>query len=133
MKLVIKDLQDRQRHASLPFMTRFKLFFILKKRRFFYLFLLYLWYRYGERVTTWTKNRKQRSINKYKRRWLTRFNPEAITYQTAIDTSYYRPQKFQREAAEKLGEAFIRVDRQLKNGFSRQLIVNVLSRVSFDY
>lgn len=84
-------------------------------------------------MTTWAKKRRQRAINKYKRRWLTRFNPEAITYQTAIDTSYYRPQKLQREAAEKLGETFIRVDRELKNGFSRQLIINVLSRVSHDY
>jgi len=131
MKLLIQDMQERQRYASLPFSTRFKYFFTLKKRRFFYLFLIYMWYKYGERITTWVKNRRLRAINKYKRRWLTRFTPETVTYQTAIDTSYYTPAKLNKETADRLGEAFVRVDRQLKNGFSRQLIVNILARVSF--
>lgn len=112
MKIVIKELQDRQRHAELPFLTKFKLFFTLKKRRFFYLFLIYLYYRYHERFFNYVKTKKQKTINKYKRRWVTRFNPESITYQTAVETTYQgKPSKLSQETAARLGEAFIRVDR----------------------
>jgi alpha-galactosidase/6-phospho-beta-glucosidase family protein len=132
MKLVIKEFHERQRHSELPWQTRFKLFFTLKKRRFFYLFLIYMYYKYHERAFNYMRTRKQRSINKYKRRWLSRFNPEAATYQSAVETTYQgRPAKLSQETGDRLGEAFIRVDRQLKNGFSRQLLINILNRVSF--
>ena len=119
MKLVIKDLQERQRYQALPFATKFKYFFTLKKRRFFYMFLMYMFYKYYERVWNWMKNKRIRTINKYKRRWLSRYNPEAITYQTAIDAAYYLPSKLNAGDADRLGQEFIRVERQLKYGFSR--------------
>ena len=33
------------------------------------------------------------------------------------------------EEAEKIGDAFVKVDRDLKNGFSRQLVINILNRM----
>lgn len=83
------------------------------------MFLIYMYYRYHERAFKFIKTKREKTINKYKRRWLTKYNPDLIVYQTAIDSSYYKPAKLSKETAEKLGEAFIRVDRQLKNGFSR--------------
>jgi hypothetical protein len=75
--------------------------------------------------------KRVKTINKFKRRWLTRFNPDAISYQTAIDAAYFKPEHaFSQQAADMLGDAYIKVDRQLKHGFSRQLIINILTRVS---
>lgn len=67
------------------------------------MFLMWLVYRYGERTWNWMKNKRIRTINKYKRRWLTRFNPEAATYATAIEASYVKPERLNQEQADKLG------------------------------
>jgi hypothetical protein len=130
MKLVIRDFQLKERHAGLPWHLKFKYFFTLKKRRFFYMFLIYMWYRYGERVRNWLKNKRIRTINKYKRRWLARFTPQAVFYQTAIEAAYVKPEKLTREQADRLGAMFIEADRRLSHGCSRQLVVNILNRVS---
>ena len=102
----------------------------MKKRRFFYMFLLYLVYKYQARFIAWVKARRLRSINKYKRRWITRYHPEAISYQTALDSAF-PGQAFSQEVTDRLGEAFVIADSTLKNGFSRQLVINVLTRVRF--
>jgi hypothetical protein len=52
----------------------------MNKRRFFYMFLMFLAYRYGERVKNYFINKRIKTINKYKRRWLSRYNPEAATF-----------------------------------------------------
>jgi hypothetical protein len=101
----------------------------MKKRRFFYIFLFFLYYRYAERFTNWIKTKRVRTINKYKRRWLARYNPEGISYQTAIDAGFYRPTNMSENDAQRLGEAVLKADRQLKNGCSRQLIINIMNRV----
>lgn len=94
------------------------------------MFLIWMAYRYGEKTVNWFKQKRINSRNKYIRRWLTRYNPQAITYQTAIDASYMRPETLSEDAQERLGKAFNQVDSRLKNGFSRQLLVNILARVS---
>jgi hypothetical protein len=91
MKLVIKDLQLKARHQQLPFYLKFRYFFTMKKRRFFYMFLAYMYYKYHERVGNYFAKKRAQTKNKYKRRWINRFNPEAITYQTALDAAYYKP------------------------------------------
>ena len=93
------------------------------------MFLIWMAYRYGEKTLNWIRTKRQKTINKYKRRWLTRYNPQAIIYQTAIDASYFYPARLTEDAQEKLGRAFNKVDSQLKNGFSRQLLINILARV----
>jgi len=84
MKRVINDMKLRERHAALPGHLKFRYFFTMNKRRFFYIFFLYLVYKYGGRVKKWLSEYRVKKINKYKRRWLSRYNPEAVTYQTAI-------------------------------------------------
>lgn len=91
MKLVIKDLQLKARHQQLPFHLKFRYFFTMKKRRFFYLFLVYMYYRYHERMSNFFRRKRLQYTNKFKRRWISRYNPEAITLSTALDASYYRP------------------------------------------
>ena len=96
MKLHLKDLVERQQYDDLPFATKFQYFFTKKKRRFFYMFMAGLLYHYHERMIKWFRNRKERVINKYKRRFITRYNPWAITYQTVNDASQ-QSEKFSSE------------------------------------
>jgi hypothetical protein len=58
MKYVLEELDKRTRYQILPFSTKCIQFWTLKKRRFFYLFLLYLVHRYYERFTKWVAMRK---------------------------------------------------------------------------
>lgn len=93
------------------------------------MFLAYMYYRYHERMGNFFSRKRLQYANKFKRRWINRYNPEAITFQTAIDAAYYRPEKLAEQEAENIGKAFIQVDRDLKNGFSRQLVINILNRM----
>jgi len=61
-----------------PFATRFIQFFTLKKRRIFYMLMLYALWNYWPRLSNWARNKKQRVINKYRRRWIAKYNPSAV-------------------------------------------------------
>lgn len=55
------------------------------------MFLGYMYYRYHERMSNFYQRKRLQYANKFKRRWINRYNPEAITLSTALDASYYRP------------------------------------------
>ena len=78
--MVIHEMKLKERHQALPWHLKFRYFFTMNKRRFFYMFLMFLVYRYGERAKNYFINKRIKTINKYKRRWLSRFNPEAATF-----------------------------------------------------
>merc|ERR1719469_457022 len=48
-----------------------------------------------------------------------------MTYTTALDTRYV-PARLSRPSTEKLSQLFIRLDRELENGFSRGLVADTL-------
>jgi hypothetical protein len=47
MQMVIHERKLKERHQSLPWHLKFRYFFTMNKRRFFYMFLMFLAYRYG--------------------------------------------------------------------------------------
>ncbi|CDW85068.1 UNKNOWN [Stylonychia lemnae] len=126
MKLWIDELRQRQAHQDKPFSQKCMEFFTKKKRRFFYMLMLYGLYHYYRRITNFFRTRKQRTINKYKKRFITRYNPKSITF-TLPESFQYKPEKLTQESVNKLGACFLDGERRLKNGFSRQLIINILT------
>lgn len=80
MKLYLKDLAERQQYDDLTFATKFQYFFTKKKRRFFYIAMMGVFYHYYQRFFKWIKNRRERLVIKYKKRWINRYNPQAIIY-----------------------------------------------------
>ena len=72
--------------------------------------------------------RIERSLKKYKKQWILKKNPKIMSYQTAIDT-LYEPKTISSYNTDKLSESFIKYDRLLKYGFTRQLLINVLTKV----
>ena len=55
-------------------------------------------------------------------------NPSILSYQSAADT-LYEPSALSVISTDRLAEAFIRIDRQLRDGFSRILLITVLEKV----
>ena len=58
MKLEINDIQDKHIWYQMPLATRFKYFFTMKKRRFFYMFMMYLVWKYYERVINYFRTKR---------------------------------------------------------------------------
>lgn len=71
----------------------------------------------------------ERLFKKYKLRWIARYNPDVIAFTTARETQW-EPEALSRHSTERLGEAFVRIDRELPHGFSRELIIYVMKEVS---
>lgn len=89
MKLYLKELAEKQQYKALPALTKVQYFFTKKKfTRFFQFMLIGLIYHYHQRFFRWVKNRRERLIIKYKKRWVNRYNPQTIIYQTATDATY---------------------------------------------
>ena len=55
------------------------------------------------------------------------YYPTLMTYQSAID-AMYEPSKLSVASTDRLAEAFLRIDRQLKHGMSRLLIIKALRK-----
>ena len=113
---------------------QFKLSFIsslwINKRRFFYLFCLWLIYYYDSyrRTKNWIRVKRYKVRHKYLTRWIHKFNPDNIVYRSAI-SNLKMPKKITPENYLKLSESFIKVENTLLFGVSRQLIINVLTKM----
>ncbi len=73
--------------------------------------------------------RFERTAKKHKKQWIMKRYPHVITYQSALDT-LYEPDHISVTSTDRLGEAFLTTDRQLRDGFSKLLICTILRRVS---
>eukprot|EP00347_Sterkiella_histriomuscorum_P001424 403372090 len=86
-----------------------------------------LWY-YWPRLSNWFKNRIQKSKAKYRRRWLAKYNSHAINY-ILPEQFNYQPKNLSQESVDRLGAVFLEGEKKLKHGFSRQLIINILTKL----
>lgn len=123
-------INKKEAYAQLPFQSKFYKFWMDKKRRFFYVFMAYIFYHYDcyNRTRKWYAIKRYRVINKYQKRWILRFNPDKFIYPAAGD-NLRLPRAITEENYMKLGRVFIEVERQLLFGVSRQLIINVLMKM----
>jgi hypothetical protein len=129
MKRALEDVYAEMKYNHLPWNKRIRMF--LKRYRWRILFMglfVYMFNIWGNAFGFVTA-RFERSYRKYKKRWITRYNPSCITYTTAIDTTW-QPKRLARQSTERLSELFVKLDRELEHGMSRQLIVETLKQVS---
>ena len=105
-----------------------RLFFRNKRRTFLYGFLFLLAFNLIGNVSGFFLARLERSARKYKRQWIMNKYPNVLTYPSAMDT-LYEPYGISSGSSDKLGESFLKVDRQLKGGVSRLLIIRALEKV----
>lgn len=117
------------KYNHLPASRRFRMF--LRRYRwkiFFFGIFLYFFRTWGNGLGFITA-RIERSSRKYKKRWIAKYNPHCITYMSAIETTW-EPKKLCRPSTDRLSEIFLKMDRELEHGMSRQLIIDALKKVS---
>ena len=128
MQSLITDLAKDRAYYSKPFYSRFFQYFWTRKFRFIFLGIMTgLWQKY--QTGKWMANYRQRVVNKYKRRWLLRYNPTFAVSKTATET-LWRPEGLSSESFERLAAKFVEYDRTIANGCSRQLVLDTLKRLS---
>jgi hypothetical protein len=131
MKRALEDINAEMKYNHLSRTKRTRMF--LKRYRWRILFIglfVYMFNIWGNGFGFFAA-RMERSYRKYKKRWLTRYNPHCITYTTAIETTW-EPKRLSRPSTERLSELFVRLDRELEHGVSRQLILDSLREVRFN-
>ena len=121
-------MRSKEYFNHLSTRTRIGIFFRTKRRRFLYIFLFALSFNYIGNVFGFIFARLERSARKYKKDWILKYNPNIMSYQSALDTTY-EPIKLSQDSTDKLSEAFLKTDRLLKEGVSRLIILRVLDKV----
>lgn len=113
----------------LRYRTRLRLFFRLRWKRFAFVGLFFMVFNYFANFTGFFTARIERSFRKYKKQHILKKHPKLITYESALETQY-KSTKLSQQSFDRLAEAFLKLDRQLKTGMSRQLIINAFSKVT---
>lgn len=82
------ELRARPYFNHLSMLTRMKIFFISKRKRFFYAFMFFLSFNLIGNVFGFIAARVERSTRKLKKQWIFSKNSSLLTYPTAVDTLY---------------------------------------------
>ena len=127
-KFALEDMREKTYFNHLSTWTRIKIFLSTKRKRFFYLFLIFLTFNITSNLAGFIIARLERSARKYKKKWIFNKNPLLMTYQSAVDT-LYEPKAMTTVSTDRLSEAFLKYDRVLKDGMSRLLILRVMEKV----
>jgi hypothetical protein len=133
MMEVIKKNNEATAQKVLPFTQKSYNFWMLKKRRFFYLFALSYMYKYDypNRLVNWVKTKKENTYKKYSTRWIAKYNPSMISYDNISKDFHIKTGQneilLQQHNIDMLSAKILEVDFKLKKfGFSRELVSRVL-------
>lgn len=129
MERAIEDVREEMVFNHLPYGIRFLMFLNRIKFRLFVVASLVALFNYWGNLLGIFNSRMERVFKKYKKRWIYKYNRAALTYETALETTY-EPTRLSRPSTEKLSKLFVKIDReQAEHGFSRQLVADVLYRM----
>ena len=118
MEKAIEEVRSEMTFNHLPYGIRFFMFLNRIKFRLFVLGTLVALFNYWGNLIGIGGSRLERVWKKYKKRWIFRYNKSAMVYTSAVETTY-EPKLLSRESTDKLSQLFIKMDRELDNGFSR--------------
>lgn len=129
MERVIEELQHEIKYNHLPYGRRIASFLWRKRWRFIVIAAAGSTFTYWANPLGFLAAKTERTFKRYKRRLILHYFPVCMTYQTAIETTW-EPTKLSRVSTERLGEMFVRLDRDLPHGVTRQLILDVLLKMN---
>lgn len=99
MERVIKEIEAETKFNHLPYFVRIRGFLWRKKFRFIFLAGVYAAFNYWGNLFGLFAARMERVYKKYKRRWITRYNPHSIAYESALET-VWQPNTLSRKATD---------------------------------
>jgi hypothetical protein len=129
MQRALEDMHAEVKYNHLPYSKRVRMFLSRYKWKIFFAGLFFYLFNFWGNALGFASSRIEKSYRKYKKRWLVRYNPHCITYMSAIETTW-EPKRLSRQSTERLSEAFVKFDREMEHGMSRQLILDTLRVVS---
>jgi hypothetical protein len=128
MERIIIELQHEIKYNHLPSYRRIPHFLWRKKWRFVCIGLATWSFTYWANGVGFASSKLERTFKRYKRSLLTKYVPTCMAYQTALENTW-EPKKLSRVSTEKLSDVFVKLDRELKHGVSRRLILDVLVKM----
>jgi hypothetical protein len=128
MQKVIEKQNKVMEYNKLSFPMKFKSFWMTKKRRIFYVFVIFLanYYHWYDRFTKFVKRKVESNKFIYRRRWTLFYNPGLYNYKLIRDGFKQSSDLLHQHNVDKLAKLLLDVDGKLRYGFSRELIVRVL-------
>ena len=118
MEGTLKIMQSDILYNNIPYIRRFSMWTWRMRFRFFFLGTVAAAFKYWGNLFALLTSRMERQFKKYKKRWVAKYSPWCIEYESARAT-LWSPTKISRQSTNKLSEQFVRLDRELENGFSR--------------
>ena len=128
MERAIVDIEEEMTFNHLPYGIRFFMFLNRIKLRIFIICSLVALFNYWGNLLGLASSRIERVFKKYKKRWIYKYNRTAMTYATALETRY-EPTKLSRPSTDRLSALFVKIDRELEYGLSRQLLADCLVKM----
>ena len=128
MALALEEVQRVKTMKARAIHTKLTDFLWRIKGRIIFVSAISASFYYWGNYLAWVPDSLAKEYAKYKRRWIARYNPTAVEYVTAFDTSYL-PEKLTPDSITRLSSIFCKTDRELEHGFSRQLIIDVLKEM----
>lgn len=128
MERVIAAMVEDEKYNHLPVFTRFGKWLWRAKWKFMMLGVAYAGFGYWGNPVGMIAAKLERTNKKYKKRWMLRYCPESYTYPSAMETTW-QSSKLSRPSQDILSDMFVKIDREMKHGFSRQLIVDALQKM----
>lgn len=125
----MEELQEQQKYIDLPITTKAYNFWMLKKSRFFWVFLFLIWYQYGSKFSNWYLSKKQKVKKKYLNRWEHKYAREDKIYPTMFEGAA-KMTYLSEDSQNKIGQAMVQLETDLPVGASRQLIVLGFSEIN---
>lgn len=126
---MLEIIQEEIKYNHVPYLNRFFMFVLRKKLRFTVVGVLACSFTLWGNVIIFTSSKLERTFKRYKKDFILKTSPWCMGWQSALDTQW-EPSQLSRRSTDKLGELFVKADRELNGGVSRQLIADVLASVS---
>ena len=113
----------------LPTGIRFLMFLYRIKMRILFVAVVGAYFSYWGNLVGIATSRIERVFKKYKKRLTFRYNHDAMTEPNAIAT-LYEPKRLSGQSTDKLSKLFVKIDRELQHGFSRQIVADCLIKMN---
>jgi len=92
MERTIKTMQEDIVYNNIPYFRRFSMFTWRMRFRIFFIGTIYAAFQYWGNLFALLTSRIERTFKKYKKRWIAKYNPQCIEYETARAT-LWTPEK----------------------------------------
>ena len=113
--MVLWGLQEEIKFNHVPYLPRFRMFLSRARIRLAVAFFLFNTFTYWGNFVIFQASKLERSFKKWKQGYILRTYPIGRGWKSAIETTVV-PKKLSQNSVDRIGEIFVKMDRQLPGG-----------------